>query len=326
MEFTLNEYHRDISNEELLGDLLRVANLLKSNKLSRSEYKQHGKFGTSTISRRFGGWNNAISKIGLSVSEIGQQKHEYLEKAEDFFLDIKRIADELGKEYITTGEYEQYGKYNRSSMFRRYGSWDEILKMAGLKQTPYRIGNNKSISDEELFQDIERVWLKLGRQPTITDVKNGEFSFSQNTFTRRFGGWRKALEAFVNYINTDDSEIINDTTDEDTNIESPHEINTNDTEILPNTIDEERIIYSSNENKPSYYRHKTKREPSNKLKVQVLMRDGNRCRICGVACNDGIHKINFDHIIPWAKGGETALENLQVLCSDCNAALGDLDK
>ena len=32
------------------------------------------------------------------------------------------------------------------------------------------------------------------------------------------------------------------------------------------------------------------------------------------------------HIIPWAKGGETTLENLQVLCSDCNATLGDLDK
>ena len=51
MDFTLNEYHRDIPNEELLEDLLRVANLLKSNRLSRSEYKQYGKFGTSTISR-----------------------------------------------------------------------------------------------------------------------------------------------------------------------------------------------------------------------------------------------------------------------------------
>ena len=35
MEFTLNEYHRDIPNEELLEDLLRVANLLKSDRLSR---------------------------------------------------------------------------------------------------------------------------------------------------------------------------------------------------------------------------------------------------------------------------------------------------
>ena len=53
------------------------------------------------------------------------------------------------------------------------------------------------------------------------------------------------------------------------------------------------------------------------------MRDGNRCQICGVKCNDGIHKIHFDHIIPWSKGGETTLDNLRVLCSDCNLALGN---
>lgn len=70
-------------------------------------------------------------------------------------------------------------------------------------------------------------------------------------------------------------------------------------------------------------KHKTNREPSARLKVQVLMRDGNRCRLCGVECNDGLHNIHFDHIIPWSKGGDTTLDNLQVLCSDCNLAKGN---
>lgn len=73
----------------------------------------------------------------------------------------------------------------------------------------------------------------------------------------------------------------------------------------------------------SLIKHKTKREPNDRLKVRVLMRDGNRCQICGVKCNDGIHKIHFDHIIPWSKGGETTLDNLRVLCADCNLALGN---
>ena len=55
------------------------------------------------------------------------------------------------------------------------------------------------------------------------------------------------------------------------------------------------------------------------------MRDGNRCKLCGVECNDGIHNIHFDHIIPWSKGGETVLENLQVLCHKCNLAKGDVE-
>lgn len=333
MEFIINEYHRDIPDEDLLEDIRRVADIYSTDALSRSEYNKYGKFGSSTISRRFGSWNNAIKRIGLTANENGQQIHEFCENEEDFFKDLRTIADVLRKQYVTVGEYEQYGKYSRSAMFRKYKSWDTILKKAGLTSTPYRLGKSKSISDEELFHDIERVWIKLGRQPTINDVKNGEFSYSQNTFTRRFGGWRGTLEAFVKYINSDDTEVSNDTTDEDKDINSHnemrhHTINTN-TKREPNTsnrLNEVKDTDNHSGDEIPHFRHKTKREPSNRLKVQVLMRDGNRCRICGVACNDGIHKINFDHIKPWSKGGETTLENLQVLCSVCNDALGNLDK
>jgi 5-methylcytosine-specific restriction endonuclease McrA len=34
--------------------------------------------------------------------------------------------------------------------------------------------------------------------------------------------------------------------------------------------------------------------------------------------------IHFDHITPWAKGGETVLENIQVLCAKHNLAKGDV--
>jgi membrane-bound inhibitor of C-type lysozyme len=93
--------------------------------------------------------------------------------------------------------------------------------------------------------------------------------------------------------------------------------------IITNTVSTSKInvVAKSNNNKNP---HRTRREPSNRLKIQVLMRDGNRCRLCGVECNDGLHNIHFDHIIPWSKGGETTLDNLQVLCSDCNLAKGDL--
>lgn len=53
------------------------------------------------------------------------------------------------------------------------------------------------------------------------------------------------------------------------------------------------------------------------------MRDGNHCKICGVKCDEGLHKLLFDHIKPWSKGGETTYENLRVLCKVCNEALGN---
>lgn len=53
------------------------------------------------------------------------------------------------------------------------------------------------------------------------------------------------------------------------------------------------------------------------------MRDGNSCRLCGITLTgDNIH---FYHIKPWSKGGETTLENLQILCDKHNLAKGNLD-
>jgi 5-methylcytosine-specific restriction endonuclease McrA len=34
-------------------------------------------------------------------------------------------------------------------------------------------------------------------------------------------------------------------------------------------------------------------------------------------------QLHVDHIYPWAKGGETVVENLQTLCMTCNIGKSD---
>lgn len=308
MKFVLNDYHRNISDEELINDILRVAKLCGTDRLSRSVYEKHGKYGRTTISRKFGSWNNALAKAGLPVYCQEWGKHQHYEKDEEFFADMRRIASQLQKTYITTGEYEQYGKYDRSSMFHRFGSWNIILEKAGLSPTPFRLGKGKEISDEELFQDIERVWIKLGRQPTMTDVKNGEFSFGQNTFVRRFGGWRGTLEAFIKYINSEDElNTINDTIEEESYIE------------LPAPKKEQK---TTNTHKNC---HKTNRDINLRLRFKVMQRDNFKCCICGKSpATSPCVTLHIDHIKPWSKGGETTIDNLQTLCSECNLGKSDL--
>ena len=311
MEFKLNEYHRDVPEEALLEDLKRVAEIIGTGRLSRSDYQKHGKFGTTTIERRFGGWNSAIIRIGLVVIETGNQKRETLVDEDSFFEDLRQVAVDLGKESITTGEYDQFGRFSRSGCCRKYGSWNILLQKAGLKPTPYRLGKGKEISDEELFQDIERVWIKLGRQPTINDVKNGEFNFAQNTFTRRFGGWRGALEAFVKYINSD-SEDGTEVSNED----------------ALGSISNELIVTDSNCQKPkqsNFTTHKTRRDVNLRLRFRVMQRDKFKCCKCGKSpATDPTVIIQVDHVIPWSLGGETVMENLQTLCSECNYGKGNL--
>lgn len=53
------------------------------------------------------------------------------------------------------------------------------------------------------------------------------------------------------------------------------------------------------------------------VRGRVMQRDADRCQGCG-ATDD----LTIDHITPIAKGGTSAIENLQVLCRPCNSSKG----
>lgn len=59
---------------------------------------------------------------------------------------------------------------------------------------------------------------------------------------------------------------------------------------------------------------------SNRIREQVLARDGLQCQICGERVDpDDVH---LDHIKPLSHGGETDTANLQVTHSGCNLRKG----
>lgn len=54
---------------------------------------------------------------------------------------------------------------------------------------------------------------------------------------------------------------------------------------------------------------------------RVMRRDNYICQICHKPIPDD--KINFDHIIPWSKGGSSDESNIRLLCENCNKARGN---
>jgi hypothetical protein len=56
-----------------------------------------------------------------------------------------------------------------------------------------------AISDQELFSNIQEVWIRLGRQPRKRDMAASSSRYSERPYARRFGSWRRALEAFVQW-------------------------------------------------------------------------------------------------------------------------------
>lgn len=295
MKFELNDYHGNISDKELLDDLKNVAERLKKDTVTKSEYKILGKYSPETLRKRFGSWVKCLSLIGLTP--IKSQTNNIYISNEELIEDLKNVAIRINRDTVTTSEYKLYGNYDRNTLLHKVGSWSKCLELAGLKPT----GFEKDITKSDLFFDIENLWISLGRQPTTTDVKRGLSKYSLNTFSRRFGSWRRALEAFILYINQDKQES---------------EVNFNNLEGDDKSEkDSSHII-----------KHKTKRDINWRLRFLVMRRDNFKCRICGASpSNDPNTILHVDHIIPWAKGGETLENNLQTLCSKCNLGKSDLD-
>lgn len=215
---------------------------------------------------------------------------------EEMLADVRRIAAKLKKDSVTMDEYGEYGKYHPSTLTRKLGSWFTILEKAGL-------ATNRSpmnIPDDELFRNLEEVWTKLGRQPRWEEFRKPLSKYVADTYARRFGTWRKALEEFVSYINEDkegEEGSINDSAAETTSID---------------------------EVSGKIFKHKTKREISERLRFRILMRDGFTCKKCGRSPMKEMGvELHVDHITPWSKGGETLPENLETKCSRCNLGKGN---
>lgn len=81
-----------------------------------------------------------------------------------------------------------------------------------------------------------------------------------------------------------------------------------------------RHTYSLNileENPAESYSQNSKRKISPKLRSKVLKRDNYTCQHCGKTVEDGV-KLEIDHMIPVSLGGTDDIDNLQVLCMECN--------
>lgn len=202
--------------------------------------------------------------------------HHRNSSEEELISDVINVAKKLNKDKITIDEYNDLGKFHATTLTRRFGSWFLVLEKAGLKKT-----RNLNITNDELFENIVTVWNTTGRQPRYNDIKPSISLFSAGTYEKRFGSWRKALEAFVAWAN--DADVAKS----EPNIEKNISIN------------------------------KSPRNINWRLRALVLMRDGASCQMCGDTPQSGA-KLHVDHIIPWSKGGETTLQNLQSLCEKCN--------
>ena len=192
--------------------------------------------------------------------------------------DIKAVAKQLGKNTLTSSEYEQYGKYGKSCARNKFGKWENVLAAVGLDATGY---HTAGITDEQLLEAIYQAWERLGHQPDTRDLKNGEMGYGQTTYINRFGSWRNSMIAFKEYVQQRQGDIK---------------------VVSPSPVAHKTSRSASK---------KLRAQVFDRDQATGQICGANERTKPGV-------KLVLDHIIPYSKGGETTYDNLQVLCRSCN--------
>lgn len=304
MKYKLSNTRIKVTDIEYLNDLRTVANRLEKRCLKQRDYskKNGAKYSLNSAIKRFGNWDTLLKKAGLEGEKSlkGMEYGEKQIKDEVLLADLVRVSGELGKSRITISEYEKLGKYTAVTMHTRFGSWNRAKQKANLETISH------DYTTEELFQNILDLWALLGRQPKFSEVIAPDSKFHGSTYARRFGSWRSALEAFVDFINSDN-----------TSEESQDE----NLDLIPINISNQIQPKTKKELKTK----RTSRSINLRLRWIILQRDNFSCRKCGQSpAKDQSVILHVDHIIPWSKNGETVIENLETLCERCNLGKSNL--
>ena len=289
MEYTLLPNHRNVSDEELIADLIAVSRKIGENKITRNEYNREGKYSEGTLRKRFGSWGKALDLAGLSSVYSYNVSKKYVVE------ELKRIARKNNKDSVTIKEYKRDKQAASVEKIKKlFGTWENSLIEAGLNLSS---NYHRKYTEEELFENLMQVWISLNRQPKLREMNLAPSTICSDSYKRKYGSWQNALEKFVDYTNAKevDKKL--------TNIEDLCKTNSHEESTMLNNV----------------IKHRTQRNINLRLRFLILKRDKFSCVSCGRSpAKDGSVILHVDHIIPWAEGGETIEENLQTLCSKCN--------
>lgn len=294
MKFELNTLD-NYDDDTILEEIRRVASLLKGKRLTIANFDELSKVHSTTVRKRFGSWTKALSRAGVESKatdharrlEIGKSLHK-----EQLASLIKSIAAEQRASSLTMSEFSKQTGIGQKAILTRFENWREALSMAGLE--PVALG--RRYTDTECYENLLVLWMHYGRQPNYSELKQPPSSVGPKAYMLRWGSWRKALRAFVNYAEgySDDSEPIPEAEND------------------------------SDENDPSSKNSIRTRHIPLRVRYNILKRDNFKCIACGrsPATTAGL-ELHIDHIEPWSKGGPNEPENLRTLCWDCNLGKGD---
>jgi 5-methylcytosine-specific restriction endonuclease McrA len=302
------EQHTD---KEYLENLTAVAKKLKKTTLTQSDYNNCSISITTsmTFKRRFGKWNNALEKAGLSVSK------EMDIAPEKLMLNLSKVANILGTLNFSKDDLVKPNSTYSISAYRKvYGNWtnarkafEEYLNAKSKKSntkdvskvdytdkrnhdTPKKVSNSLSVTMKEKYKYVCSIkGCKCGEA-----IGNRGKAYFKKLYVVHIKPWEEGGETVQKNLT-----------------------------VLCEKHYKESLKKLSNKSVSKTEKTPTRsRRIDPKVKEAVLRRDKHRCVFCGEGPFEKgakyCKKIVIDHIKPFSKGGTNDLKNLQVLCQKHN--------
>jgi hypothetical protein len=299
------------SEDQLFDEMRRVWDLL-GRQPTYDEFPKLARIGRKVYCTSFKKWPSAI--LRFCTNNPGYRPcsncRQHADKT-DILADIRMVLTRNPKESLLYMTYHRLGGlYSLKTIRHHFKGWIQTLQLLGISQ--HRA--EQRFSNEEIFREIQKAWESLGRQPKYREMKAPFSAMSAYTIKSRFGGFTKAIHAFcADRQRSDDNDTEFSSLPDEQLDAARAPIKRPDKEIDGETP----VVTTAT-------KRKTPRTPGWRLRHQVFVRDQFKCKYCGrsPATHQGL-TLQVDHIIPYPKGGETVLENLQLLCHECNGGKSD---
>jgi 5-methylcytosine-specific restriction endonuclease McrA len=316
------------SDTAIIEDLRRVSESFPNEPFTSAFYSTQGRYSPSCVKRRFGGWREAldVAEIGsrfggpLTTERMKTQPGRAMSN-EEILAQIRAISARLGKASLAGADIVANSEITQQQLFRRFGSVSAALRQADVEQ----VSHGRRHTEDEVFENLLKVWTHYGRPPTVSEMDRAPSTVGKNTYIKRYGGWRKALKAFVERANSEaDGDPALDPEQDPARLpdradptESPTTGARDTNRLQP--VSQIRARPRVTRRAQANVKPEDRRDISIGLRFRVLQRDRFRCRLCGQSPATDLDCIlHVDHIKPFSSGGKTTFENLQTLCSHCN--------
>ncbi len=149
---------KEIKDEVLLADLIRVSKESNKPKITISDYEKFGKYTAQTMHARFGSWNKAKQKANLETIA-----HDFT--TEELFQNILDLWTLLGRQPKFGEVIAPFSKFHGATYARRFGSWRAALEAF--------IGfvNSDNISEEVQEDNFDLIPINISTQSETKKIK-----------------------------------------------------------------------------------------------------------------------------------------------------------